>query len=158
MQRTIPLSDHQARLLEDRASRVDSGLLVAIQQVSQGLGCRVYLVGGAPRDLILSDRIGDFDLVVEGDAAGFADSLAEILGGTVKTHPRFGTSELMGLGERLDIATARTESYDTPAALPRVEAGSLAEDLRRRDFSVNTLAIELGEGPPYSMLKVPWMT
>jgi len=60
--------------------------------------------------------------------------------------------ELKGLGERLDIATARTEHYGSPAALPEVEPGTLTEDLSRRDFSVNTLAIELGQGPPYTVL------
>jgi len=67
-------------------------------------------------------------------------------------HSRFGTAELKDLGERLDIATARTERYGSPAALPEVEPGPLTEDLLRRDFSVNTLAIELGDGPPYEVL------
>ena len=131
---------------------MDRGLLQAIQQVSQRLGFGVYLVGGAPRDLLLSGRLVDFDLVVEGDGEKFARALAELLGGKVRTHTRFGTAELMDLGERLDIATSRTERYDSPAALPRVEPGPLAEDLLRRDFTVNTLAIELGKGPPYEVL------
>ncbi|MGB5392442.1 MAG: hypothetical protein WBP10_19885 [Thermoanaerobaculia bacterium] len=152
MQRSIPLSVHQVQLLEDRARRIDSGLLEAIQQVSQRLGYRVYLVGGGPRDLFLSGRLGDLDLVVEGEGEEFARALAEVLGGTARMHSRFGTAELKGLGERLDIATARTERYGSPAALPEIEPGPLTEDLFRRDFSVNTLAIELGDGPPYEVL------
>lgn len=110
------------------------------------------MVGGGPRDLFLSGRLGDLDLVVEGDGEEFARALAEVLGGTPKMHSRFGTAELKDLGERLDIATARTERYGSPAALPEVEPGPLTEDLLRRDFSVNTLAIELGDGPPYEVL------
>lgn len=152
MQRSIPLSVRQTQLLEDRARRIDRGLLEAIQEVSLRLGFRVYLIGGAPRDLIVSSRLGDLDLVVVGNGEQFARALAEVLGGTVTTHSRFGTARLNDLGERLDVATARTEHYDSPAALPKVEPGTLAEDLLRRDFTVNTLAIELGEGPPYEVL------
>lgn len=152
MQQSIPLSVHQVQLLEDRARRIDSGLLEAIQQESQRLGYRVFLVGGGPRDLLLSGRLGDLDLVVEGDGEEFARALAKVLGGTARMHSRFGTAELQDLGERLDIATARTERYGSPAALPEVEPGPLKEDLLRRDFSVNTLAIELGDGPPYEVL------
>ena len=152
MRRSIPLSAHQAQLLEDRARQVDRDLLESIREVSQRLGCSVYVVGGGPRDLVLTGQPGDLDLVVVGDGEEFAGGLAEMLGGKLRRHTRFGTARLEGLGEELDVATARTETYDSPGALPRVEPGSLSEDLQRRDFTVNTLAIEIGQGPPYEFL------
>jgi tRNA nucleotidyltransferase (CCA-adding enzyme) len=100
---------------------------------------------------MLSRGLGDLDLVVEGDGAEFATRLAEILGGTVKVHARFGTAELEGLGERLDVASTREEKYESPGALPTIQPGLLAEDLRRRDFTVNTLAIEVGADPPFEI-------
>jgi tRNA nucleotidyltransferase (CCA-adding enzyme) len=100
----------------------------------------VYLVGGAVRDLLLGGSPVDLDLVVEGDAA----ELAASLGGSVRAHDRFGTSTATVNGFVYDIARARTESYAHPGALPDVAPATLAEDLRRRDFTVNAAAIALG--------------
>ena len=99
----------------------------------------VYVVGGAVRDLLLGGQPVDLDLVVEGDAA----SVAERLGGSVAVHDRFGTSTAKLGGFTYDIARARTETYSSPGALPDVEPGTLEEDLRRRDFTVNAIAIAL---------------
>lgn len=151
MRRSIPLSPGQQQTLEDRANQVSPGLLDAIQSTSQRLGCRVFVVGGAPRDLVSSNQMGDLDLVVEGDGEGFARALAAALGGKTRSHPRFFTAEVELPGGRLDVATTRQEYYDSPAVLPRVEPGPFEDDLRRRDFTVNTLAIELGKGPPFAV-------
>ena len=102
----------------------------------------VYLVGGAVRDLLLGGRPSDLDLVVEGDAARFARSL----GGEARVHDRFGTSTITLDGRSYDVARARRERYAHPGALPDVEPASLAEDLQRRDFTVNAIAMALG-GP-----------
>lgn len=104
----------------------------------------VYLVGGAVRDLLLGRGRADVDLVVEGDAA----RLAKRLGGAEVEHERFGTVKVEVEGHELDIASARRESYETPGALPTVEAGaSIEEDLGRRDFTINALAVPLwGDG------------
>jgi tRNA nucleotidyltransferase (CCA-adding enzyme) len=99
----------------------------------------VYLVGGAVRDLLLEDLPYDLDLVVEGDAG----TLARRLGPAV-VHDRFGTSTVTLNGFAYDIARARAERYARPGALPDVRPATLAEDLRRRDFTVNAMAIELG--------------
>jgi len=100
----------------------------------------VYLVGGAVRDLLLGRGRADVDLVVEGDAA----ALAERLGAEVVAHERFATAKLTLDGHGLDFATARTESYSQPGALPVVEpAASLEQDLARRDFTINAMAIPL---------------
>lgn len=151
MRRSIPLSPEQHQTLEDRANQVHPGLLEAIQNTSQRLGCPVFVLGGAPRDLVSSNQMGDLDLVVEGDGEGFARALAAALGGKMKSHPRFFTAAVELPGGRLDVATSRQEYYDSPAVLPRVEPGPFEDDLRRRDFTVNTLAIELGKGPPFAV-------
>ncbi|HLN81360.1 MAG TPA: poly(A) polymerase, partial [Thermoanaerobaculia bacterium] len=109
-------------------------------------GIALYLVGGAVRDLLLGRprRIVDVDLVVESDAAGFARELSRRTGSAVKLHGRFGTAVLEGpSGDRLDVATARAEDYERPGALPRVKSGSIDDDLARRDFTVNSMAIEI---------------
>jgi tRNA nucleotidyltransferase (CCA-adding enzyme) len=104
----------------------------------------VHLVGGAVRDVLLGGTPYDLDLVVEGDAAAFAASL----GGTVELHDRFGTSTVGLDGFAYDIARARRETYARPGALPDVMPATLAEDLLRRDFTVNAIAIALtGERP-----------
>ena len=103
-------------------------------------------MGGLVRDLLLgrADEGTDLDLVVEGSAAALARALAKGLGGRTLEHPVFLTATvLLPDGRRVDLATARRESYRAPGALPRVEPASLAEDLARRDFSLNALAVRL---------------
>jgi len=87
------------------------------------------------------------DLVVEGDGAAFARALASRLRVPCREHPRFGTATLaLADGSSVDVATARTETYAHPGTLPRVAPGSLADDLARRDFSVNAMALRLSPG------------
>ena len=103
----------------------------------------VYLVGGPVRDLLLDSPIKDLDFVVEGDAPALAGRLAQAAGGEVILHPRFGTATVM-LGEsRVDLVTARREEYPSPGALPQVTPGTVADDLARRDFSINAMALSL---------------
>jgi tRNA nucleotidyltransferase (CCA-adding enzyme) len=108
-----------------------------------------YLVGGTVRDLLLgtSPRF-DFDLVVVGDAEAFARTLGQRIGASVTTHGRFGTATVH-YDERahVDIATARTETYAAPAALPDIApASSIEDDLGRRDFTINAMAIAVPNG------------
>jgi tRNA nucleotidyltransferase (CCA-adding enzyme) len=102
-----------------------------------------YLVGGAVRDLLRGADAVDLDLSVEGDASSVARALAGRLGGSVREHERFGTATVRAPDLVFDLATTRTEAYDEPGALPRVAAATLAEDLRRRDFTVNAMAAAL---------------
>jgi tRNA nucleotidyltransferase (CCA-adding enzyme) len=102
----------------------------------------VYLVGGAVRDLLMDGAPSELDLVVEGDAV----QVARRLGENAVVHDRFGTSTVRIDGFTYDLARARRETYEHPGALPAVEPGDLAEDLGRRDFTVNAIAIALG-GP-----------
>jgi tRNA nucleotidyltransferase (CCA-adding enzyme) len=104
---------------------------------------RAYLVGGVVRDLLLGSPVEDLDLVIEGDAATFARGLAGP-GDRLRVHPAFGTAMIRTSdGLRIDLAAARTEYYPEPGALPRVAEGDLRQDLFRRDFTVNALAIAL---------------
>jgi tRNA nucleotidyltransferase (CCA-adding enzyme) len=105
-------------------------------------GPPVYLVGGAVRDVLLGGSPIDLDLVVDGDAAAFAASL----GGALKVHDRFGTSTVVLDGRAYDIARSRRETYARPGALPDVEPAPLSEDLLRRDFTVNAIAVALNDG------------
>ncbi|MGN6816876.1 MAG: CCA tRNA nucleotidyltransferase [Solirubrobacterales bacterium] len=115
--------------------------LETVRQVAQE---PVYVVGGAVRDLLLGQPRTDLDLVVVGDAA----TLAERLGGAGIEHARFGTVKVEVEGHEVDIATARTETYPEPGALPVVaSAASVEEDLGRRDFTINAIAIPLAEEP-----------
>ena len=119
--------------------------IAPVRKLALETGTTLYLVGGAVRDLLLGRAITDLDLVVEADAVVFARRLAHDLHAGVETHRRFGTAVLrLPEGERLDVATARAEDYETPGALPRVRAGSIDDDLARRDFTVNAMAMRIG--------------
>jgi tRNA nucleotidyltransferase (CCA-adding enzyme) len=107
----------------------------------------VYVVGGAVRDVLLGRQPHELDFVVEGDAVAVAHRAAERLGGTVLAHDRFGTATVTAPGAVFDLTSARTERYERPGALPDVELGaSLREDLARRDFTVNAIALHLADG------------
>ncbi|HEX6490172.1 MAG TPA: CBS domain-containing protein, partial [Gaiellaceae bacterium] len=116
----------------------------------------VYLVGGTVRDILLGERSFDVDIAVEGDAIALAQALAEALGGRVRAHEKFGTAVVLyGSDQRVDVVTARTEFYDAPAALPSVEHASIREDLFRRDFTINAMAVSL-KGADYGRLVDPF--
>lgn len=112
-------------------------------EIAEGLGMSAYLVGGSVRDLLLGKENLDIDIVVEGDGILFARHLGERLNAKVRSHQRFGTAQIIKDNLKLDVATARTEYYESPAALPKVETSSIKKDLYRRDFTINTLAIRL---------------
>jgi tRNA nucleotidyltransferase (CCA-adding enzyme) len=107
----------------------------------------VALVGGATRDLLLGRIPRELDVVVAGDAALLAGELAARVGdasAAVKLHERFRTAVIEWDGARVDVAERRAETYPVPGALPQVREGTLEEDLARRDFSVNAIAVVLG--------------
>ena len=109
-------------------------------------GLSVYAVGGFVRDLLLGVDNFDLDLVVEGDGIVFASEIARRLALKLTTHKRFGTATLFGLGGfKVDIASARQEIYEKPAALPTVSSGHIKDDLFRRDFTINAMAIGINK-------------
>lgn len=148
-----PVSSQQKKrnvkpLLHEKIPDIYYNLLRTVGELGDKLGVSVYAVGGFVRDLLM-DRVNlDMDVTVEGDGIAFARSLADLLGGRMRSHPKFQTAIVIftdGNGEeqRVDVATARLEYYDHPGALPTVELSSIKMDLGRRDFTINALAIQL---------------
>ena len=104
----------------------------------------IGIVGGYVRDALMGNEPRDLDVVVEGLTPEFVHALASRLGGTVEKVSEFGTYSIAPLdGEDVDVAAARTETYERPAALPTVTPGTFAEDMARRDFSVNAMALRI---------------
>lgn len=131
-------------MLEERVPKEVRDTLHAVGDVADEAGFPVYLVGGIVRDLFLRVQNLDIDIVVEGDGITFAGMVVKRLGGRMTSHLKFGTAVVMlPNGLKLDIATARLEYYESPAALPTVELSSIKKDLYRRDFTINTLAVRL---------------
>ncbi len=131
-------------LLKERLGQDLLNLLESISQVANRSEVSVFAVGGFVRDLLLNISNKDIDVVVEGDGILFASRLAEEFGGRVTSHEKFGTSVVIFPdGYRIDVATARLEYYEHPAALPTVERSSVKSDLYRRDFTVNSIAVKL---------------
>ena len=122
----------------------DLELLRSLGTLADERGVAACVVGGVVRDLFLGLPNYDLDVAVEGDAIEFAKAAAELLGGSVKAHTRFGTVILtMPGGRKIDLATARSEVYERGGALPDVTPGEMENDLRRRDFTVNSMAVVL---------------
>lgn len=111
--------------------------------VARELNLSAYLVGGSVRDLLRGESNLDIDIVVEGDGITFAKALGKKLKAKVISHLRFGTAVIITDQLKFDVATARTEYYESPGALPKVEISSIKKDLYRRDFTINTLAVKL---------------
>lgn len=142
---------HTANPLLAIQTSLDSGslsLLDALRRRAKSRSLAIYLVGGLLRDVLLGIASEDLDLVVEGDAPALARELSEELGAGLVVHPQFGTATVTLDGSRLDLVTARKEVYLRPADLPRVSPGTIDDDLARRDFSINALALSLTEPRP----------
>lgn len=118
-------------------------LVKAVGEIASAKGQRAYLVGGVVRDIFLKRPNLDIDLVIEGDAISVAKQLAKSKGGKVVAHDRFGTATVKLNGIALDLASARAETYAEPGALPTVKPGTINDDLFRRDFTVNAMAVSL---------------
>jgi len=119
-------------------------ILLRAGKLAYSMGWSVFIVGGFVRDLLLGNENFDIDLVIEGDGILYAEKLSEELGANLTIHRDFGTATL-NLSEnfKLDIATSRREFYPRPASLPHVKPAPLKEDLFRRDFTVNAMAISI---------------
>ena len=136
------------RKIENITGRIPPDVRGWLQRVGReaaSAGLTAYAVGGCVRDWILrAPKSPDLDIVVEGQGIAFATRLAASLRAQLTTHQQFGTSTLrLPRGQRLDIATCRKETYREPAAYPKVAPGSLRDDLLRRDFTINAMAMAL---------------
>ncbi len=143
----VPAAPVLANLAGELGQLGLDALLRQIQAVASGVR-GVYLVGGAVRDVLLRQPGFDVDIAVEGDGIAFAEDLAARLKGHVRPHEKFGTAVVVAHGadgtrQRVDVASTRSESYEHPGALPKVEHASIRSDLARRDFSINAMAVSL---------------
>ncbi len=138
-----------ADLMTERLPNRLQGLLLLIGQEAARHQVSAYLVGGIVRDLLLDVPNHDIDIAVIPSALEFAEQLGKVFGGSIKMYPQFGTAAIIRPdGSIVDLVTARSEFYASPAAMPDVEQGNLKQDLYRRDFTINTMAIAL-HGPHY---------
>ncbi len=141
---SLERSRNLTNLLTSSLTRELIALLQTVGDVADRFGFNAFVIGGFVRDLLLKKTNMDLDIVVEGDGIVFARRLAEELGVRVRVHERFGTATLVLNDDmKVDIATARLEYYEYPAALPTVELSSIKLDLYRRDFTINAMAIQL---------------
>ena len=133
---------------------VPDSLSDSLREIGEIGGTHVYLVGGSVRDLLLKRTNLDIDIVVEGDAISVAKQWQERWNGTLQTHPQFGTATVTPENPakpKVDFVSARSETYQKPATLPKVERGTITEDLLRRDFTINALAMCL-DGDAYGTI------
>jgi tRNA nucleotidyltransferase (CCA-adding enzyme) len=119
-------------------------LLRTIGEVADAHGMRAYAVGGCVRDWLLGLKgITDLDVTIEGNGMEVARAVSRVLKGSLHVHQQFGTATVVLPRMRVDVATCRKETYTKPAAYPRIAAGTLRDDLRRRDFTINAMAIAI---------------
>lgn len=134
------------KCIESQTSPELWALVLRLGDLAKEHGTPLFLAGGRVRDLLLGREGADFDLVVEGDTLELVRALAQEEGGEAVVHPRFGTATYWRGDLAFDLASSRTEEYSRPGVLPDVRPGPIEEDLRRRDFTVNAMAIRLS--PP----------
>ncbi len=132
--------------VSDKLKDLDPHLLSIfklMEKVAKKRDEKIYVVGGFVRDLLRGEKSLDIDIVVEGSGTDFAREFALETGAEVHAHSEFNTATLIFDGISIDVATARTEYYENPGRLPKVEASNLRKDLYRRDFTINAMAISL---------------
>ena len=148
-----------AAILDARLGPPRAGLLRSASRAAANLGLSLHLVGGSVRDALLGQAPADLDVAYAPDASGqprrrggfqtrppVAAALAQALGGQADPPTPFGTAKLRIGDVSLDLVMARRETYPSPGALPAVQPGALADDLARRDFSINAMAVSLSAG------------
>lgn len=134
-----------ASLVDGRLASSHLKLLHQAASFSTRLGVPLYLVGGTVRDILAGRQPVDLDVVAVGPTPDFAAALVKGLGGTLVAHSQFGTFKLKAGRVEIDVASARSETYSRPGALPTVAPGTIEPDLARRDFSINAMAVSLAD-------------
>jgi tRNA nucleotidyltransferase (CCA-adding enzyme) len=136
----------QIELIEKIFPKRVKNIINKIGEIGDKLNFPVFIVGGVVRDLFLGIENYDIDIVVEGDGIKYARELSRSWEGRIKSHEKFRTAVvILTDGFKIDVATARREFYEYPAALPEVELSSIKKDLYRRDFTINAMAIQLNQ-------------
>ena len=135
------------KFMKERLPQRVLKILETIGEIASRNGVNAYVVGGFVRDLFLFRENEDMDIVIEGDGIAFAKEYAKIHGTRIHAHDKFGTAVIIFKDDfKIDVASARMEYYEFPAALPTVEMSSIKLDMFRRDFTINTLCIHLNPG------------
>jgi len=148
------LASTYARLPQELTAAVH-----AVRMCARTLGIKTYLVGGIVRDMVMGRKNYDLDICVEGDAHALADAVGVRLNAEVRKHAAFTTATVDCKPYPIDLAMCREEIYEKPGALPTVRLSTLAADLKRRDFTINAMAMSLNEDDfgdlidPYDGLK-----
>ncbi len=154
------MGQNYSHLLGQSLDRSRLELLHLLAYQASLLRMPLYLVGGVARDVLLGRAVKDFDLVVEGKSAEFAEYIVTKFGGRTLIHPRFGTAtwilnestfnrlhvpamDMSASPLSFDLISARSETYSQPGALPTVKYSAIDDDLRRRDFTINAMALRL---------------
>ena len=151
--RREPLTKNVANVMKELLPERQMRILSTAAEAGDELGFPVYVAGGFPRDLLMRAPSSDMDIVTEGDGVALAAAMAARLGGRSHAHEKFKTAVVvLPGGAKVDVATARIEFYSHPAALPEVEHGAIRNDLYRRDFSINAMAIRLNGPRPGSLI------
>ena len=147
LQEKVPArTRHVGKFMQERLSNTILNILKKIGKAADRAHVSAFVVGGFVRDLFLYRPNEDIDIVIEGDGIAFAKQYAALEGVRIHTHAKFGTAVIIYPdGFKIDVASARLEYYRFPAALPVVEMGSIKLDMFRRDFTVNTLSIQLND-------------
>jgi tRNA nucleotidyltransferase (CCA-adding enzyme) len=142
----VAVKKNLSSMMKNRFPSEICDMLKLAGKTAEALNYNVYLVGGSVRDLLRGKDNFDMDLVIEGDGIEFAKELGMKLNAKVRSHKKFSTAKIISGNLMIDVATARTEYYESPAALPTVQMSSIKKDLYRRDFTINTLSIKLNPG------------
>lgn len=150
----IPNSTRIAASLKASLAEDFFSLLTQAGEFCHKRGERLFVAGGMVRDLLIGTQSKDIDLVVEGDSHALANEIARLYHAKITLHQRFQTAKLSVNGFTVDIVAARKETYEHPGALPKITAGTMEDDLKRRDFSINAMAISIS-GDTYGHLVDP---
>ncbi len=142
------LTDRLSAQLQPRAR----ALLDAVVGLADSRGLRAFLVGGTVRDLLLGRNSLDVDVAIEGDAVALAREVASATGARLAKTTAFGTATVVSGSFHLDLVTTRSETYAHPGALPKVHPSTIDDDLVRRDFTINAMALQLNGAAPGKLL------
>ena len=143
----MTIAEDLIHLLQNSASQSQLQVLAKAQEIASKQNVHLHIVGGVIRDLLMNRPLNDLDLAVEGDTIEFSNMLATSLHGEVIMRSQFETCKVNALGVIVDIAMTRKEIYPFPGALPTVSRSEIAEDLLRRDFTINAIALRLVPKP-----------
>lgn len=141
----LNMTSNYSNLLNSKLPSERLSLLKDIGREAAAANTRAYLVGGFVRDLVMGAANLDIDIALEGDSVGFIDKYAAAKAARVTKHDKFGTATLNLNDLRLDFSMTRTESYPSPGVLPVVKPGNIVEDMRRRDITINAMALSISQ-------------